>query len=96
MSTEYYSGNYRANQNIRITFKDGMFNIYTPESTIPEQVAGPIQITSNYGLLGVTNLKRAGKQALYHGAFELVKNNNNTFNLVNMIEVEEYLKGVDS
>lgn len=87
-------GNYRANQNIRITFKDGMFNIYTPESTIPEQVAGPIQITSNYGLLGVTGLKRAGKQALYHGAFELVKNNNNTFNLVNMIEVEEYLKGV--
>ena len=87
-------GNYRANQNIRITFKDGMFNIYTPESTIPEQVAGPIQITSNYGLLGVTNLKRAGKQALYHGAFELVKNNNNTFNLVNLIEVEEYLKGV--
>ena len=87
-------GNYRANQNIRITFKDGMFNIYTPESTIPEQVAGPIQITSNYGLLGVTNLKRAGKQALYHGAFELVKNNTNTFKLVNMIEVEEYLKGV--
>ena len=87
-------GNYRANQNIRITYKDGLFNIYTPESTIPEQVAGPVQITSNYGLLGVTGLKRAGKQALYHGAFELIKNNNNTFNLVNMIEVEEYLKGV--
>lgn len=87
-------GNYHANQNIRITYKDGLFNIYTPESTVPEQVAGPVQITSNYGLLGVTNLKRAGKQALYHGAFELVKNNNNTFNLVNMIEVEEYLKGV--
>lgn len=87
-------GNYRANQNIRITYKDGLFNIYTPESTIPEQVAGPVQITSNYGLLGITGLKRAGKQALYHGAFELVKNNNNTFNLVNMIEVEEYLKGV--
>lgn len=87
-------GNYHANQNIRITYKDGLFNIHTPESTVPEQVAGPVQITSNYGLLGVTGLKRAGKQALYHGAFELVKNNNNTFNLVNMIEVEEYLKGV--
>ena len=71
-----------------------MFNIYTPESTQPEKVAGPVQITSNYGLLGVTGLKRAGKQALYHGAFELKKCNNNTFNLVNMIEVEEYLKGV--
>ena len=87
-------GNYRANQNIRIIFKDGMFNIYTPENTVPEKVYGPVQITSNYGLLGVAGLKRAGKQALYHGAFELVKNSNATFNLVNMVEVEEYLKGV--
>lgn len=84
--------NISANQNVRITFKDGMFTITTPQYT--ERVTGPIQITSNYGLLGVTGLKRAGKQALYHGAFELIKNNNNTFNLVNMIEVEEYLKGV--
>ena len=87
-------GNYPANQNIKITYKDGMFNIFTPESNEPEKVVGPVQITSNYGLLGVTGLKRAGKQALYHGAFELKKCNNNTFNLVNMIEVEEYLKGV--
>ena len=87
-------GNYPANQNIRITYTDGMFNIYTPESNVPERVVGPIQVTSNFGLLGVTNLKRAGQQALYHGAFELVKNNNTTFNLVNIIEVEEYLKGV--
>ena len=87
-------GNFGANQNIRITYKDGMFNIYTPQSSIPEKVLGPVQITSNYGLLGVTGLKRAGKQALYHGAFELIKNNTNTFNLVNMVEVEEYLKGV--
>lgn len=84
--------NIPANQNIRITYKDGTFTITTPQYT--EKVAGPVQITSNYGLLGVTGLKRAGKQALYHGAFELIKNNNNTFNLVNMIEVEEYLKGV--
>lgn len=87
-------GNYAANQNIRITLQNGMFNIYTPQSNLPEKVSGPIQITSNYGLLGVSGLKRAGKQALYHGAFELVKNSSNTFNLVNMVEVEEYLKGV--
>lgn len=84
--------NIPANQNIRITYKDGKFTITGPQYT--ETVTGPVQITSNYGLLGVTGLKRAGKQALYHGAFELIKNNNNTFNLVNMIEVEEYLKGV--
>ena len=87
-------GNYGANVNIRITIKNGVFNIYTPESNEPEKIVGPIQITSNYGLLGVAGLKRAGKQALYHGAFELVKNGSNTFNLVNMVEVEEYLKGV--
>ena len=87
-------GNVGANQKIRITFTDGMFNIYTPESNEPEKIYGPVQITSNYGLLGVDGLKRAGKQALYHGAFELVKNSSSTFNLVNMVEVEEYLKGV--
>lgn len=84
--------NISANQPVKITYKDGMFTINAPQYT--ETVSGPVQITSNYGLLGVTGLKRAGKQALYHGAFELIKNNNNTFNLVNMIEVEEYLKGV--
>lgn len=84
--------NVGANQPVKITYKNGMFTISAPQYT--ETVAGPVQITSNYGLLGVTGLKRAGKQALYHGAFELIKNNNNTFNLVNMIEVEEYLKGV--
>lgn len=84
--------NISANQPVKITYKDGMFTINAPQYT--ETVSGPVQITSNYGLLGVTGLKRAGKQALYHGAFELIKKDNNTFNLVNMVEVEEYLKGV--
>ena len=83
-----------ANQPVRITYSDGIFNIYTAQSSVPESVTGPVQITSNYGLLGVKGLNRAGKQALYHGAFELVKNSPTTFNLVNMVEVEEYLKGV--
>ena len=87
-------GNFPPNKNIKIALKNGMFNLYTPESNVPEVLTGPIQITSNYGLLGVYGLKRAGKQALYHGAFELIKNSADTFNLVNMIEVEEYLKGV--
>lgn len=86
--------NVGANQNIKITYDNGMFNIFTPQNTLAEKVSGPVQITSNYGLLGVAGLKRAGSQALYHGAFELVPNSQSTFNLVNMVEVEEYLKGV--
>ncbi len=87
-------GNYPPNQEISISYNNGMFSIYTPGNIFPEKIKGPVQITSNFGLLGVTGLKRAGKQALYHGAFELAPNSNGTFNLVNMIEVEDYLKGV--
>lgn len=87
-------GNYSPNQEISISYNDGMFSIYTPGNIFPEKVDGPVQITSNFGLLGVSGLKRAGKQALYHGAFELTPNKNGTFNLVNIIEVEDYLKGV--
>lgn len=86
--------NVSANQPIRIKYEYGVFSIYTPENTVPEKVNGPIQITSNYGLIGVKGLTRAGKPALYHGAFEIIKNNGAAFNLVNMIEVEDYLKGV--
>lgn len=86
--------NVAANAPVRIKFVNGAFNIYTPNNPTPEIVNGPVQITSNYGLLGVKGLNRAGKPALYHGAFELIKSNGTTFNLVNMIEVEEYLKGV--
>ena len=87
-------GNYPPNQEISISYRDGQFSIYTPGNIFPEKIDGPVQITSNFGLLGVSGLKRAGKQALYHGAFELTPNKNGTFNLVNMIEVEDYLKGV--
>ena len=87
-------GNYPPNQEISISYNDGMFSIYTPGNVFPEKIKGPVQITSNFGLLGVSGLKRAGKQALYHGAFELAPNSNGTFNLVNMIEVEDYLKGL--
>ena len=47
------------------------------------------------GLLGVKDLKRKGKQALYHGAFEFVqRSDHNGFYLINMIEMQDYLKGV--
>jgi SpoIID/LytB domain protein len=53
----------------------------------------PAKIECEGGLLGVEGLKRAGSQALYRGHFEIVRAGDK-FNLVNVIEVEEYLKGV--
>lgn len=72
----------------------GLFEIYSGGRLL-EEVEGPLHFVCDNGLIGVEDLKRAGKPALYHGAFEIVKSiNNGFFNLVNMVEVEEYLKGV--
>lgn len=47
------------------------------------------------GLLGVRNLTRKGKPALYHGAFEVVQEPaHKGFYLINLVEIQEYLKGV--
>lgn len=72
----------------------GMFEIYSGGKLL-EEVEGPLHFVCDNGLIGVSDLKRASKPALYHGAFEIVKSlNRGFFNLVNMVEVEEYLKGV--
>ena len=46
------------------------------------------------GLLGVRGLTRKGTQALYHGAFEITQKDNTGFYLINLVELQEYLKGV--
>ena len=47
------------------------------------------------GVLGVKGLTRKGKPALYHGAFEVIqKEDKSGFYLINLVEVQEYLKGV--
>ena len=47
------------------------------------------------GLLGVRGLLRKGTPALYHGAFEIVRRSDGKgFYLVNLVELQEYLKGV--
>ena len=52
-------------------------------------------IVSPTGLLGVRDLKRKGVDAVYHGAFEVVQKPDHTgFYLVNLVEIQEYLKGV--
>lgn len=47
------------------------------------------------GKLGIRNLKRKGKQALYSGKFDFVQEKGHRgFYLVNVIDLEDYLKGV--
>lgn len=98
---EIYDGNkaigtFTANKSIliKLNYSNGLFEIYSEGQKVRD-CFGPVHLTSKNGLLGIEGLKRAGKPALYHGAFEIVKSTTNGFfNLVNMVEVEEYLKGV--
>ena len=83
-----------ANEDVKVTYKNGFYTIYDSDGSILDEVSGPVTFTCDGGLLGVTGLKRAGKQALYHGALQLTTKNNDKFNLVNLIEVEQYLRGV--
>ena len=54
-----------------------------------------VVIVSPQGLLGVRGLLRKGVPALYHGAFEVIQSDSrNGFYLVNLVELQEYLKGV--
>ena len=67
-------------------------NVYTRGSGANLQ---DIVVICPQGLLGVRGLTRKGTQALYHGAFEVIRKQDGTgFFLVNLVELQEYLKGV--
>lgn len=84
-----------ANETINVKLQSDMFTI-SKNNEVVEQVKGPVRFVCKNGRLGVRNLKRAGSQALYRGEFELAKNNKRVgrFHVVNVLEVEDYLKGV--
>ena len=67
------------------------------EITVGEQ-KGTIRdfvLVSPSGLIGIRDLKRKGLPAIYHGAFEVVQKSDRTgFYVVNLVEIQEYLKGV--
>ena len=52
-------------------------------------------LVSQSGLLGIRGLQRKGAPAIYHGAFEIVQAKDHSgFYVVNIVEIQEYLKGV--
>lgn len=83
-----------ANKTVNVKLSSDMFVISTDE--VIDQVKGPVRFVCKNGRLGVRNLKRVGAQALYRGEIELVKYNKKQgrFHIVNVIELQDYLKGV--
>jgi len=83
-----------ADKMLKVNLENGKLGLYSDE-LIKSGIKDPIGIKT-VGLLKVKDLKRAGKQALYRGEFEIAVANNghHGFNLINVILLEEYLKGV--
>ena len=79
---------------VNITYKYGKFNIEKNNKLVAKNFKGTIVVHSPNGVLGVNGLKRKLQQAYYHGVFELTPKNDYEFFVVNVLDLQEYLKGV--
>ena len=90
-----YIATYDNDNVINITMVGRIFVLTAPEGNIIAKVSGPIIFKTDFGFLGIKDLKRAGKDAIYRGQLELVSAaKEGQFHIVNSINLEEYLKGV--
>lgn len=77
---------------IEIKIKDGLFYVNTAEKEDTEGVKGPVVITSS-DTIGIKDIKRKGSPAYYRGMIEL-KAQGAGFNIINVLDMQSYLKGV--
>lgn len=86
-----------ANDNLNVKMIDGCLKLFVNNKCIYSCLNGPIGIqTDNEARIQVIGLIRKGKPALYRGEFEIIKDigHSNSFILVNVLPLEQYLKGV--
>lgn len=79
---------------VRFIYKEKKFDIEKNSLEVAKNFSGTIVVHSPKGILGIEGLKRKSKQALYHGVFELTPRNEKEFFIVNVLDLQEYLKGV--
>lgn len=72
---------------------NGLFNFYIDDKLYAEGLEGPITIQSE-GIIELCEINRKGKQSGYEGDIQLVATSDNKFNIVNIIDFQQYLKGV--
>ncbi|MBQ2870544.1 SpoIID/LytB domain-containing protein [bacterium] len=88
---------FEPNTPVTVKIKNNLFEISKDNIVVAQNVNPPIVLsTEKGGVLGITNLKRAGQPALYRGTIELVKPSckENMFLVNNVLKLESYLLGV--
>lgn len=81
------------NSTVTVTMQNGLFEISINDDIKQDAMEGPITITSS-DKIGINNLKRKGSPAYYRGMFELKKTTSEKFNIINVLDMQSYLKGV--
>lgn len=82
-----------ANDVLKITQSGNTLILSVNGKTVAKNT-GTVVLDCPTGLLGVQDLKRNGKQALYHGIFEVTPKDTYQFYLINVVDLQNYLKGV--
>ena len=95
-STNTVLGNFNAQDIVDISIKNNLFTLSQYNKEIAKDIKGPVSIDSPNGFVTVADLKRAGKPAFYRGTIEITKapKKNDLFNIINVLDVESYLRGV--
>ena len=81
------------NSTVKITMQNSAFKITINNDSKEESMDGPIIITSS-DKIGIDGLKRKGMPAYYRGMFELKSTKPEKFNIINVLDMQSYLKGV--
>lgn len=89
-----YINTFDGNNQVNISMVGKIFVLKDSNDNVIAKVSGPIIFKSDYGFIGIKDLKRAGKDAQYRGQIELICPKDGYFHIVNSLPVEEYLKGV--
>lgn len=75
-----------------VTTQDDVFSV-SADGKFVTNTKGPLVLTSN-GQIGIANLNRKGTPAFYNGQFELKMVKDSRFNMINVLGIQNYLKGV--
>ena len=88
--------NIKANAQIKITYDEMGYSIFINGENKYSRLLGPLLLSSN-AEIGIVNLNRKGTPAKYKGMIEIkTSKSNKGFNIINVIDIDNYLRGVVS
>lgn len=84
---------YKAGSVIKVEAENNMFKIYKDGFLEEISLKGPIVLSSN-APIGIVELNRKGTPAFYLGQIELKLTGTDKFNIINVLGMQDYLRGV--